>query len=137
MLVTAFKSARSTVEAARNSELSGEWVALIGLRGGMSIYAGWLTAATILGAANMFKHIGMSEENGWNEEDWTIALLWIALFLFAAFTYLIKDPVYGAVLLWASVAIRAKNVLDSTAVEYSLNAIIILMSVFDFYVVLI
>lgn len=136
MLGTALMMAMAAVEATNNSELKYDPVSLISIRGGMSIYAGWLTAATILGASNMLKHMGMSEENGWNEETWTLIMLWIALMVYAGTTYIIDDPIYGAVLIWASMGIRDENVLDSTAIETSLNAFIGIMSVLIPYVAL-
>jgi len=39
----------------------------IGLRMGISIYTGWLLAATLLGFAHMTKSMGLRTENGWNE----------------------------------------------------------------------
>lgn len=102
-------------------------MALVGLRGGMSIYSGWLTAATILGASNLLKNIGMSEENGWDEELGTVIMSWIAFGVFAAATSINQDPVYGAVLVWAATGIRAENVLESDLVSMSLDAIRVLM----------
>jgi len=39
----------------------------IGLRCGISVYSGWLTAATILNTCHMTKSLGVRKENGWNE----------------------------------------------------------------------
>ena len=61
-------------------------------------------------------------------------MLWVATAIFAATTYLNNDPVYGAVIVWASLGIKADNVLGSAAVETSTNAIIGLMSAFDLYI---
>lgn len=126
--------AMMTLEAVENGELTDDLFALISLRGGMSIYAGWLTAANIIAGAQLLKYFGMSEENGWDEELWTLIMIWVAFAVFGATTYINDDPVYGAVFIWASNGIRADNYLESDAVEMSLNAIIGLFSAFVAYV---
>ena len=37
------------------------WIEMIGIRGGLSIYTGWITAATIVNIAYMLKSLGMKE----------------------------------------------------------------------------
>ena len=78
----------------------------------------------------------MKDENGWNEEFWTVVMLWVAFVVFGAAAYLNEDPVYGGVFIWACLGISAENYLDSSAVEYSLYAILSLMSALEFYVAL-
>merc|ERR1719183_2990581 len=53
-----------------------EWVSM---RGGFSLYAGWLTAATILQTTNFLQSLGVSEATlpwGLTEEIVTIAVAW-------------------------------------------------------------
>ena len=66
--------------ANRSSVNVTEW---IGLRGGFSIYSGWVTAATILNATFMLKFFGVKDPDavlwGWlNEEQMTIVILFVA-----------------------------------------------------------
>ena len=82
---------------------------MLGLRGGMSIYAGWLTAATILGMANALKFLGMSELNGYDEEMWTVAMLWTALVVFSLTAILNDDFIYGAVFIWAGLGAHSAS----------------------------
>ena len=133
MLATAIYPAMKAVEAADNGELN-DWMVLWGLRGGMSVYSGWLTVASILSFSIMLEDAGMTDDNGWDEESWTIGMLWIAFLVFTLTTYLNNDPVYGAVLVWASFGIRSENELGSDAIESTLNIIMALMSAFDLYV---
>lgn len=55
-----------------------EWIFI---RAGMSIYSGWLTAATILTASTTLQKLGMMDPNiiYGNEQQWTVLTLWIAL----------------------------------------------------------
>ena len=101
------------------------------MRFSFSVYSGWLTAATILGAANMLKYLGMSEENGYDEEFYTVVILWIALVIFGLTTFVNNDWIYGSVLLWATSAIRSENLLQSTLVDQTLKAIISIMIPLD------
>merc|ERR1719263_1248329 len=109
---------------------------MISLRGSISIYAGSLSAATILGASILLKRLGMSDENGYNEAAWSVAILWVALAIYAANTYVQQDPLYGAVLIWAGLGIRANEDYGTTdpMVVSNLNIIIPLIAAFDLYV---
>ena len=133
MFATTLIPAMLTCEAADNGELQ-DWMVVTGLRVGMSVWSGWLTVASILSLSIFLKYLGMSTANGWNEEFWTCALLWIAFSLFAVTAYLNNDFVYGLVLVWAGLGIRAENVLESDAVEMSLNIILPAMSAIDMYI---
>lgn len=80
---------------------------MIGFRFGMSIYSGWLTAATILGGSIMLKTWGWSEANGYNEITPTVVMLWIAFVIYCVNTFLNRDPLYGGVYIWACLGIRS------------------------------
>jgi hypothetical protein len=79
----------------------------IGLRCGISLYAGWLTAATILNLAHMTKSLGIRTENGWNEVRAATIQIWIASVVYIAFGYCFRNPLYGAVFLHVLNALRA------------------------------
>ena len=89
-----------------------EW---IGLRGGFSIYSGWVTAATILNAVYLFKALGMADPNiywGLTEENITVVVLWVAFAIYNMRAYWDRNPLYGSVLMWVIIAIRA-NIVDN------------------------
>ena len=93
-----------------------EW---IGLRAGFSIYSGWVTAATILNATFMLKLFGVEDPDGvlWgliDEEQMTIAILFIAQIIYNLASYTEMNPLYGSVFIWVITAIR-NNVVDNKA----------------------
>jgi len=79
----------------------------IGLRCGISLYAGWLNAATILNVAHMNKSLGMRKENGWNEVRATTIIIWIACAVYIACGFCYRNPLFGAVFLHVLNALRA------------------------------
>jgi len=101
---------------------------MIGFRFGMSIYSGWLSTATILGAAIMLKTWGWSSANGDNEVIPTIVMLWVAFVIYCVNTFLNRDPLFGGVYIWACLGIRSYQT-DPT-IESNLMIIIILMSIY-------
>jgi len=50
------------------------------LRTSMSVYAGWVTIATVLNVSFIFKAYGWSDNNNmrWDEETWGIIILYVA-----------------------------------------------------------
>jgi hypothetical protein len=88
-----------------------DWVSFIGLRVGFSFYAGWLTSATILGICIMLKAFGFNDvEMDINESYWGIAILIVAMCVYAAAGYMYGNPVYAGVYIWTLFAIRAETV---------------------------
>ena len=86
------------------SEVNGaEWTFL---RGGMSIYAGWMTAATIVSIPGALKFFGFSGFSWYSEEQITITVLYVALVIFSLASWLELNPLYGAIFLWVTIAIR-------------------------------
>ena len=85
------------------------WFEWIVLRGGNSLYAGWLTAATILNATVVLKSFGVSDANlpsGFTEQGITIFMMWTAFVVYNLRAYLDRNPLYGSVLIWVVMAIR-------------------------------
>jgi len=76
----------------------------------MSIYSGWLTAATILTASTTLQKLGMMDPNiiYGDEQQWTVLTLWIALVIYNIAQYSEKNPIYGAVFVWALLAITTE-----------------------------
>lgn len=86
---------------------SGAWVERF-IRVGVSVYAGWLTVATTVGTA------GTLYVSGWNGfgidiVPWTVVLLGVAAAIGLAVRLLQRDPAYGAVFVWAFVAIAVNG----------------------------
>ena len=51
---------------------------------GISIYAGWVSVATILNLSYIAKDMGLSYENGHDETKWACFILWVAFVIFTA-----------------------------------------------------
>jgi len=82
----------------------------IGLRIGFTIYSVWVTAATILNVTFFLKSLGFEEPNaGFTEHVWTVIVLWVALVIYWACTFVERNPLYGFVLFWVISAIRSKQ----------------------------
>ena len=79
----------------------------VSLRLGISIYSGWLTAATILNVTYMLKCFGVKdpELGSFGEEGWTILILYVAFLIYNVVSYVEKNPVYGSVFIWVIFAI--------------------------------
>jgi hypothetical protein len=86
-----------------------EIIEMISFRFATSIYAGWLCAAFIVSTATLLKREGWSEANGYNEITPSLTMLWIAFAIYAATTIINRDPLFGALWLWAGSAVRAKQ----------------------------
>ena len=94
------------------SELNA--VEAISLGGGFSIYAGWVTAATILNAAFLLKSLGLADPDipfGFNEENLSQIILWVAFVIYNLVAYKESNPLYGLVYIWVTLAIK-KNLED-------------------------
>ena len=83
------------------------WFEWITLRGGMSIYTGWLTAATILNATITLQRLGFMEPDlpFGTDQLWTAITLWVAFAVYEIGMISEKNPVFGAVFVWVLFAI--------------------------------
>ena len=120
MLLSALLMSKLTVDA----EL--DLVETIGLKWGMSVYSGWLSAATILNTAVVLKNTGIAD--GWNERFWSILMLWVATAIYIGNAWLDSDPVYAAIYIWALMGIKAQN--EDSLVEAHLTIIVIIMTIY-------
>ena len=81
-----------------------EWISL---RCGFTIYAGWVTAATILNVTYMLKSFGVADPNiPIDEETTAVIILWIALVIYNVATYLERNPLFGGIFIWVIFAIH-------------------------------
>ena len=76
------------------------------IRGGFSLYSGWLTAATILNITAMLTFFGFTGFDWYSEEAITITILYVAGLIYNLASYIELNPLYGAVFVWVVVAIR-------------------------------
>jgi hypothetical protein len=94
----------------------------VGLRMGFSVYAGWLTSATILNTSIMLKAYGLSAADmGIDEARYGVAILIIAECVYVSAGYLYSNPLYSSIYLWVLVSIRAyqtgvDNIITTTEV---------------------
>jgi len=111
------------------------WIEWIAIRGGFSIYSGWVTAATILNATYMLKSWGLNETDvDWLDEEIAATVIaWVAFVIYNLATYIERNPMYGAVFIWVITAIRnnaiEKGNLDTLKTNTDWIAIIQSLSV--------
>ena len=81
-----------------------EWISM---RGGFSIYSGWVSAATILNVSYMLKSYGLEDGNipWFTEETAGVAILYVAFAIYNVAAYSERNPLYGSVLIYVTYAI--------------------------------
>ena len=94
--------------------------------GGMSVYSGWLSSATILTVSSMLKMTDISD--GWDEELWTVIMLWVAAFIYMGNSFIDENSIYPSVFVWALLGIKASN--EDSTVEANLNILIAMMATY-------
>ena len=84
-----------------------EWILV---RSQLSIYGGWLTAATILNVVLSLKYFGVEDPNipYLSEEQLSVGLLWVALVIYNIASYIELNPLFGGIFLWVVYTIRSK-----------------------------
>ena len=95
------------------------------IRIGFSIYAGWLTVATIENLTFVAKYSIF----GFEYKDEALMgdiMLYVALTLYMIATFFLRNPVFGSVLIWASYAISTMEFIDGMYyTDVRLNALIV------------
>lgn len=99
------------------------WPEVFIIRAPMTIYAGWLSAATILNSSYMFKAFGMKNPSAptnpiafrflepimflgdLSEQLWSSVIAWVALVIYGVAAWSERNPLLGGVYLWAGAAI--------------------------------
>ena len=92
----------------------------ITMRIGFSIYCGWVTSATILNVVYLLKGgFGMlsDPEKFVNEEQLSIFLLWVAFIIYNAVTFMERNPIYGAIYIWTTYAIKRNIEMNKPELE--------------------
>ena len=102
MLVTAIMMMRSTVRASLNA------VEFITMRIMFSVYAGWVTAATLIQVIYVLKScFGLFKDPTGAEQTYTIVNIWIAFIWYNVAQVWERNPVYASVLIWVLYAVKA------------------------------
>lgn len=83
-------------------------IELISIRICFSIYSGWVTAATILNLSIYLKSVGLND-NIVSEEIMSILVVWIAFFVYNFIAFKEKNPLFGLIFNWVTVAIYIKQ----------------------------
>ena len=109
------------------SKTDVDWIELVGLRATFSIYAGWLTTATIINSGFVLMDLGMRDVNNIfpNEETWGIIILWVAFLIYQAVIETFRNPLFGAVGSWAITAIYVDANEKGTIKNLEANALVI------------
>lgn len=96
------------------------------MRGTFSLYAGWLTAATILNTTIVLRSYGVSGGDV-EEENTTIVILWVAFAIYNAAAWAEWNPLFGSVFIWVIMAIYYTQITtyDSEYTALMKNCIII------------
>ena len=92
------------------------WTEYISMNVGFSIYAGWVTSATILNLWYFLKSRGVQEPQ-YNEEKLAVITLWLALAVYVGITVYGGHSWYGAVFIWVCFAISAE--IQDSRPEYT------------------
>ena len=80
------------------------------MRGGFSIYAGWVTGATILNSAIVQKSLGLQTTYaswGLSEDTISIIILWVAFLIYSARALIHNNPMFGSVFIYTTYSIFA------------------------------
>lgn len=115
------------------------WLEVPLVRMPLTVYAGWLTSATILNTTIMLKTWGINDNpdgRGWtfmdfmmfiDEEAWGIIVLWAAFMIYQFVSWEERNPLYGTVFTWALSAILEETLRQRPEHEYLIiNATVIL-----------
>jgi len=101
---------------------------LVSLRYGFSIYAGWVTAATILNLGFAAKSWGISGD--W-ESKATCVVLWAAFGIYVLFSYSERNPMYGLIYIWVLLGIYSAqkshhaDIVQTCSILFTLHSCLI------------
>ena len=85
-------------------------VEIVSLRIGMTIYTGWVTAATIVSTTILLKALGMKDpSHAFTETGMAVFIIYVALFIYILVSAYERNPLYGCVYIWVLNDIRSSN----------------------------
>jgi len=109
-LIIALMTATQAFIMVKSLRAKLDLVEIFVIRCGFTIYTGWVAAATIINAATFLKILGMKNPNaGFDESTWSVIMLHVALVIYVLASFMERNPLFGAVYIWAVSAIRAKQ----------------------------
>jgi len=82
----------------------------ITLRGGFTLYSGWITAAFIVSLSSLLYRLGMADPNilyGFNEENLSQIIVWVAFIIYNVVAWNERNPLFGSIYIWVSLAIKS------------------------------
>jgi len=90
------------------------------LRGGFSLYAGWMISATTLASIFFFNTCGFTQPKiGYDQGQALARILWIAQPIFMIASFYEHNPLFGLVYLWTIIGMHSKHADESKPVFYS------------------
>eukprot|EP00038_Savillea_parva_P006449 m.163857 g.163857 ORF g.163857 m.163857 type:complete len:285 (+) comp12346_c0_seq1:55-909(+) len=111
------------------------WVEYVVVDAAFSIYAGWVTAASIVNASVALKGSGWNG-SGFGEDNWSALMGAVAAVIYLVVLYRRKDGLYGLVYCWAATAILKNNPgSQSMLITYSICiTLVAVASILSFYI---
>ena len=113
------------------------WIEIFTLRAPFAIYAGWLTAATILNSSYAFMILGMKDDAPddallkplmfMSEETYTTIILWIAFVIYEIASWSERNPLFGSIFIWVIAAVLGKSYRFDRNPNVQASALIILI----------
>lgn len=123
------------------------WPEMLTVRMPFTLYSGWITAATILSVSTFLKSMGMYGTSEYEiplndiaepwldfmmfmpEEAYGCITLWVAFAIYEIAAWSERNPVFGSVFTWASIAVLYYEIAEREARQVALiiNASIILL----------
>jgi hypothetical protein len=93
---------------------------------GFTIYAGWLTSATILNTSGMLKAWGLNETSlNIDESHWGVVILIVAACVYIAAGYMYGNPLYCLIYIWALFAIKDRS--DDLNIETTTEVLLVVL----------
>lgn len=86
----------------------------ISMRIGFAVYCGWVNSATILNI--IYLSISFDIKCA-NEEQIGVFTLWVAFIVYNAVTFLERNPIYGAIYIWTTYAIKRNIEMNKPELE--------------------
>lgn len=100
---------------------------------GFSMYAGWVTTATILNVTFCIKGLGYSEDKmDISESKIACHILWVAQIIYVVASFREENVVFAFIWLWAAFAILNRQREEHKDIEANLDLIIIVHSIYLF-----
>lgn len=93
------------------------------IRGGFSLYAGWMISATTLSTIWFFNTVGVAQPKqvAFDQGEALARILWICQPVFMILSYYEKNPLFGFVFFWTVIGVHSKHGDESNTAMYNVN----------------